>query len=140
MNTPSNRTSKPANIKTVLVLDGDVLVRMPIVQFLRDCGYRVIETANTDEAVAVLQKTDMPVDVIVSEIEIPGSMNGFGFAQWARSFRPELQILLAGTPGRTVRNAAELCEAGPLLIKPYDHNLVLDHIKRLLAARAEQGD
>ena len=88
MNTPSNGTSKPANIKTVLVLDGDVLVRRPIVQFLRDCGYRVIETANTDEAVAVLQKTDMPVDVIVSEIEIPGSMNGFGFAQWARSFRP----------------------------------------------------
>jgi hypothetical protein len=53
--------------------------------------------------------------------------------------RPELQILLAGTPGRTVQNAAELCEAGPLLMKPYDHKIVLDRIKRLLAARAQQG-
>jgi hypothetical protein len=43
------------------------------------------------------------------------------------------------TPGRTVQNAAELCEAGPLLMKPYDHKLVLDRIKPLLAARAQQG-
>ena len=35
-------------------------------------------------------------------------MNGFGFAQWARSVRPELKILLAATPERTVRNAAEV--------------------------------
>jgi hypothetical protein len=76
---------------------------------------------------------------VLSEINIPGAMNGFGFAQWARSVRPELQILLAGTPGRTVQNAAELCEAGPLLMKPYDHKIVLDRIKRLLAARAQQG-
>jgi response regulator RpfG family c-di-GMP phosphodiesterase len=139
MNTP-NRNSKSANnVKTVLVLDGDALVRMPVVQYLRDCGYRVVEAATTEEAIAILQKTDIPVDLVLSEIEIPGSMNGFGFAQWARSVRPELQILLAGTPGRTVQNAAELCEAGPLLMKPYDHKIVLDRIKRLLAARAQQG-
>jgi hypothetical protein len=65
-------------------------------------------------------------------------MNGFGFTQWARSVRPELQILLAGTPEHTVRNAAELCEAGPMLRKPYEHKLVLDRIKRLLVARPQQ--
>jgi CheY-like chemotaxis protein len=134
-----DRSSKPANGKTVLVLDDDVLVRMPVVQFLRDCGYRVVEAANTDEAVAILQKTDALVDVVLSEIEIPGSMNGFKFAVWARSVRPELKILLAGTPERTVRNAAELCEVGPTLKRPYGHKLVLDRIKRLLAARAQQG-
>ena len=138
MNSP-DRNSKPATIRTVLILDGDALVRMPVVQFLRDCGYRVVEAATTEEAIAILQKTDIPVDLVLSEIEIPGSMNGFGFAQWARSVRPELQILRAGTPGRTVQNAAELCEAGPLLMKPYDHKIVLDRIKRLLAARAQQG-
>ena len=39
--------------------------------------------------------------------------------------RPEMKILLAGTPERTVRNAAELCEIGPTLKRPYDHKLVL---------------
>jgi hypothetical protein len=42
-------------------------------------------------------------------------MNGFGFAQWARSVRPEMKILLAGTPERTVQNAAELYEVEPML-------------------------
>ena len=134
MNSP-NRNSKPAKVKTVLVLDGDVLVRMPVVQFLRDCGYRVVEAASTVQAVVILQKTDSPVDVVLSEINIPGAMNGFGFAQWARSLRPELKILLSGTPERTVRNAAELCEVGPTLKRPYDHKRVLHRIKRLLAAR-----
>ena len=140
MNTP-NHNSQPATIKTVLVLDGDVLVRMPVVQFLRDCGYRslIVEAASTDEAIVILQKTNIPVDVVMSEIDIPGSMNCFGFAQWARSVRPEMKILLAGTPERTVRNAAELCEVGPTLKRRYDHKLVLGRIKRLLAARAQQG-
>jgi len=138
MNSP-DRNSKPANSRTVLVLDDDVLVRMPVVQFLRDCGYHVVKAANTDEAITILQNTNTPVDVVLSEIDIPGSMNGFGFAQWARSVRPELKILLAGTPERTVQNAAELCEVGPTLKRPYDHKRVLHRIKRLLAARAEQG-
>jgi DNA-binding response OmpR family regulator len=97
----------------------------------------VVEAASTDEAMAIFQKTNLPVDVVLSDI--PGSMNGFGFAQWARSVRPELKILLAGTPERTVRNAAELCEIGPTLKRPYDHKVMLDRIKRLLAARAQQG-
>ena len=61
------------------------------------------------------RRPTFPVDVVVSEIDIPGSTDGFGFAQWARSVRPELKILLAGTPERAVRNAAEPCEVGPTL-------------------------
>ena len=137
--TMPDRDSKPATIKTILVLDDDVLVRRPIVQLLRECGYRVLEAASTDEGIAILEKTAIPLDVVLSKIDIPRSMNGFGFAQWARSVRPELKILLAGTPERTVRNAAELCEVGPTLKRPYDHRLVLDRIKRLLVARAQQG-
>ena len=99
MNTP-DRNSKPATIKTILVLDDDVLVRMPVVQFLRDCGHRVVEAASTDEAMAIFQKTNFPVDVVLSEIDIPGSMNGFGFAQWARSVRPELKVHKRNTDER----------------------------------------
>jgi CheY-like chemotaxis protein len=140
MRVPSKRKSKrqPAGAKTVLILDGDALVRLPVVEFLRGCGYDVVEAATTDEAVAILQKTKAPVDVLLSEIGAPGSMNGVAFAEWARSVRPELKILLAGTAGRTLRNAAELC-AGPTLKRPYDHQLVLDHVNRLLAARTRLG-
>jgi PleD family two-component response regulator len=66
--TMPDRDSKPATIKTILVLDDDVLVRMPVVQFLRDCGHRVVEAASTDEAMAIFQKTNFPVDVVLSEV------------------------------------------------------------------------
>jgi hypothetical protein len=56
--------------------------------------------------------------------------------KWARSAHPELDIILAGTPERAAQAAGELCEHGPVLVKPYDHKIVLDRIKRLLAARA----
>ena len=49
-------TGKPARLDTILVLDDEVLVRMPICQYLRDCGYRVLEAADADEATAILQK------------------------------------------------------------------------------------
>jgi hypothetical protein len=88
---------------------------------------------------AILQKTNVPADVVLSEIDISGSVNGFGFAQWVRSVRPELKILPAATPERTVRNAADLCEVGPTLKRPYEHKLVLDRIKRLLNRSGAAG-
>jgi CheY-like chemotaxis protein len=54
MNSP-DRNKKPAKLKTILVLDGDALVRMPVVQYLRDCGYRVVEAATTEEAIAITE-------------------------------------------------------------------------------------
>ncbi|HEY7246580.1 MAG TPA: response regulator [Xanthobacteraceae bacterium] len=135
---PLPDSSKPETVETILVLDDDVLIRMPICQYLRDCGYRVLEAANAEEAAAILQKDDIHIDVVLSDIEMPGPMNGFGFAQWARSARPGLDIVLAGTAERAAHAAAQLCEQGPLFIKPYDHKLVLDHIKRLIAARTRQ--
>ena len=135
---PLPESTKPVRTDTVLVLDDDVLIRMPICQYLRDCGYRVLEAASAAEATIILQKRDIQVDVVLTDIEMPGEMNGFGFAQWARSVRPESNIVLAGTPERAAHAAGELCEHGPILTKPYDHKIALDHIKRLLAARAQQ--
>jgi CheY-like chemotaxis protein len=60
-----------------------------------------------------MQKEDIHLDVILSDVEMPGKMNGFGFAQWARSVRPGVDIVLAGTPDRAVYAAHKLCEQGP---------------------------
>jgi hypothetical protein len=48
-------------------------------------------------------------------------------------------VILAGTAERAANAAAALCEDGPLLMKPYDQRIVLDRIKRLLAARGREG-
>jgi DNA-binding NtrC family response regulator len=127
-------TDKPNHQETILFVEDEVLVRMPIAQYLRDCGYRVIEAANADEAMAVLMQKETIVDIVFSDIEMPGVVDGFGLAKWIREHRAGLDVLLAGTVPRAVENAKQLCEQSSLP-KPYDAQILHDHIKRLLAAR-----
>jgi DNA-binding NtrC family response regulator len=127
-------TNKPEVQETVLVVEDEVLVRMPIAQYLRDCGYKVIEASNADEAMTLLMHKETVVDIVFSDIEMPGALDGFGLAKWIREHRPGLDVLLAGTVPRTVENAQQLCEQGSVP-KPYDAQIVHNHIKRLLAAR-----
>jgi DNA-binding NtrC family response regulator len=124
--------------ETILVVEDDVLIRMPIAQYLRDCGYKVIEAVNADEAMAVLLHRETAIDVVFSDIEMPGSVDGFGLAKWIREHRPGIDVVLAGTVPRTVDAAKGLCESGPLP-KPYDSQSVHNHIRRLLAARRTAG-
>lgn len=127
-------TDTPTVQETILVVEDDVLVRVPIAQYLRDCGYKVIEAVSADEAMAVLLHSEIVVDVVFSDVAMPGSVDGFGLAKWIREHRPGLDVVLAGTVPRTVECAKELCEAGSLP-KPYEAQAVRDHIRRLLAAR-----
>ena len=131
-------TEKPEALETILVVEDDVLIRMPIAQYLRDCGYRVIEAVNADEAITVLLHRDTVVEIVFSDIEMPGAMDGFGLAKWIREHRPATEIVLAGTVPRSVDAAKELCEAGPLP-KPYEAQAVHDHIRRLLSVRRGAG-
>jgi CheY-like chemotaxis protein len=121
--------------ETILVVEDDVLVRMPIAQYLRDCGYKVIEASNADEAMQALLHEEIVIDVVFSDIEMPGAVDGFGLARWIRQHRPGLDVLLAGTVPRAVQEAKELCAEGPVP-KPYDAQLVHTRIRRLLAARS----
>jgi CheY-like chemotaxis protein len=139
MNPKSAEADLPAD--TVLVVEDEVLTRMVISEYLRQCGYRVIEASSADEAVLLLQKPDLRVDIVFSDVEMPGSMDGFGLSRWVHENRPELKTILAGTVSRAANAAADLCENGPNLAKPYEPQLVVDHIRRLLAARGRMlGD
>jgi DNA-binding NtrC family response regulator len=82
----------------------------------------------------VLLHRETPIDVVFSDIEMPGSIDGFGLAKWIRENRPGLDVILTGTLPRTVDSAKELCEQGPIS-KPYDAQVVHNQIRRLLAAR-----
>src|SRR4051794_33305168 len=70
----------------ILVVEDDVLVRLPISEYLRQCGYRVLEAANADEALRILKNGgDDQVDVVLTDIEMPGSIEGFGLSKWIRA-------------------------------------------------------
>ena len=119
----------------ILVVEDDVLIRMPIASYLRDCGYRVIEAADGDEALAVLAQAEINVEILLTDAEMPGVLDGFGLLKWVRDNRPNIRAILAGTPSRAVSAAGGLCEETPWVTKPYQPQTIHDYIRRLLAAR-----
>src|SRR4029077_18734913 len=84
-----------------------------------NCDYKVVEAANADEAVTVLSHKETVIDLVFTDIEMPGALDGFGLAQWVREDRTGLDVILAGTLPRTLETAKKLCEEGPIP-KPYD--------------------
>lgn len=122
--------------RTILLVDGDVLVRHELAEYLRHCGYRVVEASTTDEAVTVLSEGGVALDALLCHAEAAGERNGFALAAWVRANRPGLPVLLAGSTERTAEAAGELCEEGPDLARPYDPAVVVDRIRRRLATRA----
>lgn len=120
---------------TILVVDDEVLIRLVIAEYLRDCGYRVIEAAHADEALMVLRKSELAVDVVFTDVEMPGSMDGFALAHWVRANAPDTDVILAGSVNRAVQAASDLCDRQEHVPKPYDLKSVHDRIRRLLASR-----
>lgn len=112
-----------------------MLIRMPIAAYLRDCGYRVIEAASSDEALLVLQR-HAAIDVLFSEAEVAGALDAFALSQWTRKNRPGTKVVMAGSPKAAAKAAGKLCEEGPHLAKPYEPEAVEDYIRRLLALQS----
>src|SRR5207253_11158559 len=78
---------------TVLIVEDEVLVRLMIAEELRSAGYEVIEAANADEALDVLAHIS-GVSLVISDIRMPGSMDGLRFARLVRSEYPATRIVL----------------------------------------------
>jgi CheY-like chemotaxis protein len=119
--------------ETVLVVDGDVITRTVIAEYLRHCGFRVFEAGTGTESIQALRHADFTIDVVLSDVALPGDISGFDLSQWIRRHKPSVKVLLAAALARIADAAGDLCEEGPHLAKPYDHERIVDHIKRLRA-------
>jgi DNA-binding response OmpR family regulator len=133
--TSTGTQAQAAEPQTVLVVDHEVLVRMVIAAYLRECGYRVIEAAGHDEARAVVESDEARISVVLASLDAAGPGEGFALARWIRERRPGVEVILAGTPARAAEAAGNICEQGPMLARPYDPQVVHDRIRRLLARR-----
>lgn len=123
---------QPTPAHTILLVEDEVLVRLVIAEHLRDCGYRVLEAATASEAMAVLE-SDITVDVLFTDVQLPGHLDGFGLAQWCRQRSPGIRVIITSGLDRAAHRASDLCADEPYLKKPYaPTNLVLE-IRRLLA-------
>jgi DNA-binding response OmpR family regulator len=120
--------------ETILVLEDDILVRNPLAEYLRGCGYRVIEASNPAEAQQIFEASEVRVHVLFASASGEAEVE-FDLARWARTRHQELNVILAGSMRAATQKAGDLCEEGPAFTRPYNHQHLLDRIRRLTAAR-----
>lgn len=121
----------------IMIVEGDVLVRSPLAEYLRECGYRVLEAATDAESRELLSQCATDIDVILIDIDADDG-SGFELATSIRRSHSHVEVMLASTVAKALERAGELCEDGSALIKPYDYQAVADQISRMLAAREQK--
>ena len=117
---------------TVLVVEDESLIRMVVVSTLSD-DYEVIEAANALQGLSCLSGPD-PIDLLFSDIVMPGGMNGVQLAEEARRLRPAMKILLTTGYDREALRSRNIDPSIPILKKPYLNRDLLNSISKCLRA------
>jgi CheY-like chemotaxis protein len=121
----------------VLLVEDEPLVRLVVADILIDAGFRVIESVNATEALAVLE-AGVEVDVLLSDVEMPSGANGYELARQVHEHWPEVEILI--TSGREWPREGDLPLGAAFLAKPCPNETLVSYVqsaaKRVHAARA----
>ena len=118
--TESETPEKAARSQKILVVEDQEAVRAVACGFLMDFGYDVVEAEDGFQALSKLQE-DPEIDLMFSDIVMPGGMNGFDLAQAASGMRPDLKIVhTSGYPkGAMVHQDEPRFRQGFIIMKPY---------------------
>ena len=124
------------NSPVVLLVEDEPLVRMAAADDLQDAGFHVLEAANADIALAVLESCSQHVQVLFTDIDMPGSMDGLDLANLVRQSRPEVAFLLTSGYLKIPRN--DLPGKIPFFSKPYEVDGIVNHIRKLTIGRRQK--
>ena len=118
--------------ETVLVVDDEPSVRMLVTETLQDLGYNAIEAGDGPSGLRVLQ-SDTRIDLLVTDVGLPGSMNGRQMADAARVGRPDLKVLfITGFAENAAVGNGHLEPGMHVLTKPFAMETLASRIKDLI--------
>ena len=120
-----------ASDRTVLFVEDEPLIRMIGSEVLSDDGYDVLEASTAWEALNILEDS-APVGVLVTDIRMPGHMNGIELARAVHKRWPNIKLLL--TSGDTILTSEEIPDSGHFLAKPYQAEQLRREVRDLLNA------
>jgi CheY-like chemotaxis protein len=120
----------PTGHETVLVVEDNAEVLELAVATIGDLGYRVLTAANGPSAMKIVQ-SDEPIDLLFSDIVMPGGMNGFELISRARAIRGELKALVTSGYANVHRPGTDRPDV-PLLLKPYRRGDLARYVRMAL--------
>ncbi len=118
--------------ETVLVIDDEPIVRMLVTDVLRELGYTAIEAQDGLSGLEVLRSA-MRVDLLITDVGLPGGLNGGQVAEAARQLRPDLKVLfITGYAENAVLSHGHVGAGMYVLTKPFAMEALASRIKTLL--------
>jgi PAS domain S-box-containing protein len=127
---PDQQSAVPKGSERILLVEDEAEVRRFVSRLLGRLGYAVIEAENAASAIGMLQGDD-GVDLLFSDLILPGGLNGLKLMESARALRPEIKVLL--TTGYT-EEYERIAESSPALIlrKPYKRQELALTLRKVL--------
>src|SRR5271166_962486 len=128
MFTPSSQPG-PGPI-VIIVTEDESALRMLATEVLTEAGYTVVEAARADDALAIMKSR--AVDVLFTDVQMPGSMDGLELARHVRRHWPRVAVLIAS--GNKGPFSTEMPDGSRFFHKPYSTSQLLADVRGLIAA------
>ena len=109
--------------KTVLVVEDEPLIRMTVATALTDAGFDVVEVDHADGALAVLSGSLGEVDLVFTDVNMPGTIDGLELAHRVQNLWPKIAVLIAS--GQAMLTPLDLPTGAHFLTKPYSTDQVV---------------
>ena len=134
---PPARSSAPIELArsgaTLLVVEDEPSVREITVAILRDYGYQVLEAADGREAMALFEAHGPEIDMLLSDVVLPGEMRGREIAERITALRPEVKILfMSGYTENSIVHHGRLDDGVQLISKPFQREQLAAKVADLL--------
>ncbi len=120
--------------ETILVVEDDEPVRVSLVETLVDLGYKVLEAPDADSGLLTLMQAGDTVDVVLTDMAMPGSMDGLDLAIAVRKSRPEIPVILV-TGNLDPPRGERVPEGVVVFQKPYSRTTISQAIRTVLTAK-----
>ena len=118
--------------ETILIVDDEPTVRMLLKDVLSELGYSVLDAADSVEGLETL-RSDAQIDLLITDVGLPGGMNGRQMADAGREIRPNLKTLfITGYAENAVIGSAQLGPGMQVLTKPFAVDTLVSRVSHLL--------
>jgi signal transduction histidine kinase/CheY-like chemotaxis protein len=117
--------------EVVLVVEDEPTVREMAIESLQEMGYQTL-SANHAQAALELLRQDQRIDILFSDVIMPGGMNGVQLTVEARRIRPDLKVVLASGYATTALDGASVPDDVPLIRKPYEREVLASTLRTVL--------
>lgn len=117
------------DIEHILLVSGDGLERTALGDYLRGCGFPVIEAVDGDEAALALEHK--AIDIVVSDVQLRHHGSGHSLVAIAKRHYPGVKVVLVSNVEQAVTTAVDLCHEGPAEVLPYHPERLMRTIQEL---------